>query len=158
MTARDMKTGALGAGLLLAAGALLASSCKGADQAPAPSPAPEARAAAADPGAVTATAAAKAAAVEQDQLARAWAEASRDVTNLAYAIEDRLDAISEAKKLPPGLDPAAVVWARASLASLQTSWTEVPEQFERGDKAQAVARAKELAARGGEILGRIGAR
>lgn len=97
-----------------------------------------------------------AAGARKDELAKAWTEASRDVQNLVYAVEDRLDILSGAKKLPKGLDEAAMVWARESLAVIESSWSKAPEQFRNGDMAGAVGKARELEAQAQEILRRIG--
>lgn len=97
-----------------------------------------------------------AATARKDELARAWAEASHDVQNLVYAVEDRLEILSEAKKLPRGLDAAAIVWARETLAAIESSWSKAQEQFRSGDTAGAIAGAQAAKAQASEILRRIG--
>jgi hypothetical protein len=99
-----------------------------------------------------------AATARKEELARAWTEASHDVENLVYAVEDRLEALSEAKKLPKGLDPAALVWARETLAAVESSRAKAQEQFQGGDANGAIARAQDAKAQAREVLQRIGMR
>ncbi|HEX7624311.1 MAG TPA: hypothetical protein VF400_12120 [Anaeromyxobacteraceae bacterium] len=97
-----------------------------------------------------------AAAARKADLTKAWTEASRDVQNLVYAIEDRLDILSGAKKLPRGLDDAAIVWSRETLATIDSSWSKLPERFQKGDMPEAIAEAASLKAQASEVLRRIG--
>lgn len=97
-----------------------------------------------------------AAEARKEELAKAWTEASRDVQNLLYAIEDRLDVLSGSRKLPRGLDPSAIAWARESLAVIEARWAKGPEQLRTGEMTEAIARAQELEAQAREILEKIG--
>jgi hypothetical protein len=97
-----------------------------------------------------------AAAARKTELAKAWGEAARDVPNLLYAVEDRLDILADAKKLPAGLDKDGVAWARAELASIQSTWPKVAAEADKGDLAAATAKARDLGRRAREVLSRIG--
>jgi hypothetical protein len=86
--------------------------------------------------------------------ARAWEQARQDVPNLLFAIEDRLDALEEAKRLPDGLERAALPVLRAELVGLQDAWDKVPAAA-AGDPAVGLARANDLLARARALLARV---
>ena len=112
----------------------------------------------ADPApAVSRAAAAAAAAARQTELVREWAQASQDLPNLLFALEDRLDVLGEARTLPPGLDGPALATARTELAALRAGWARATERVQAGDLGGAVASARDLRDRAGLLWGRLGA-
>ena len=97
------------------------------------------------------------AAARQTELVREWAQASQDLPNLLFALEDRLDVLGEARTLPPGLDGPALATARTELAALRAGWARATERVQAGDLGGGVASARDLRDRAGLLWGRLGA-
>lgn len=97
-----------------------------------------------------------AAAAKKDALVKAWNDASSGLPNMVAAIKSRVDILSQSKKLPAGVDKAALEKAKEGLASLETGWAQASEQFKGGAVAEAIAQAKDLKAKGSEIMKSIG--
>jgi hypothetical protein len=72
------------------------------------------------------------------------------------AAKVKLDSLAKAKKLPAGMDKAALEKANAGLASIQSGWTSVSDQYKSGDWSGAIAKAKDLKAQAVELLRSIG--
>ncbi len=89
------------------------------------------------------------------ELAREWKEAGDALTATIDAAKQRL---SGSTKPPPGLDKAALAKAHADLTSLEAGWTAATEQYRSGDLSGAVTKAKDLNAKGLELLEALGAR
>lgn len=89
------------------------------------------------------------------ELARAWKDAGDAITRTMDEAKHRL---SESRKPPPGMDKAALAKAHDDLASLEAGWTAAIEQHKSGDWTGAVAKAKDLNAKGQELLQALGAR
>ena len=89
-------------------------------------------------------------------LMKAWADAGGSVTKMIEAAGSRIAALASAKKLPKGMDKAALANAKAGLASLQSGLAAATEQFKSGDMSGAIAKANELKGQGMELLHAIG--
>ena len=89
------------------------------------------------------------------ELSKAWKEAGDSINRTIEAAKHQL---SGAKKPPAGLDKAALAKAHADLTSIEAGWTAATEQYKSGDWSGAVAKAKDLNARGLELLRAIGAK
>jgi hypothetical protein len=87
------------------------------------------------------------------ELAKAWNEAGDSMTKTIEAAKHRL---SGSKKSPAGLDKATLAKAHADLTSLEAGWTAATEQYKSGDWSGAVAKAKDLNAKGQELLKSLG--
>lgn len=98
------------------------------------------------------------AAARREELGRRWAQAKLDVSNLLYALEDRLDELGESGRLPRGLERGTVEAAQAELAATRAEWERVQPLAERGDAVTGVARAEGLKARVGVALAQVGLR
>jgi hypothetical protein len=96
------------------------------------------------------------AAAAKDALLKAWADAGGSIPKMLEAAKSRLDILAQAKKLPAGMDKAALAKAQGGLASLQSGWTAASEQFKAGDWSGAIARAKDLKVQGMDLLKSIG--
>jgi len=103
-----------------------------------------------------AKAALAAAAAKKDELMKAWNEVSGSLPGMVGAIKSRVDILSQSKKLPAGLDAAALDKAKQGLADVESGWAKVSEQFKRGDMSGAIAQAKGLKDKGMEIMKSIG--
>jgi len=87
------------------------------------------------------------------EMTKAWKEAGESINRTIEAARHRLVG---AKKPPAGLDKAALAKAHADLTSIEAGWTAATEQYNSGDWSGAVAKAKDLNARGLELLSAIG--
>lgn len=95
---------------------------------------------------------AKAEAVKAE-LAMTWKETGESITR---TIDAAKHALSGAKKPPAGLDKVALAKAHADLKSIEAGWSAATEQFKSGDWSGAVTKAKELNAKGLELLTALG--
>lgn len=86
-------------------------------------------------------------------LAKDWKEAGDDVARTIEVAKQRLDAHGKA---PAGMGKAALATAQADLAAIEAGWTAATEQYKAGDWSGAVARAKDLSAKGKELLHSLG--
>jgi hypothetical protein len=98
----------------------------------------------------------KAAAVKAS-LQAAWSEAGSEVSGALDTAGRRIEGLTHARRLPPGMDREAVARAEARLASLRESWAAVARQHDAGDLAGAVARAGPLRSQAVELEKSLGA-
>lgn len=89
-------------------------------------------------------------------VARAWAHAKVDVPNLLFALEDRLDALDELRRLPPGLDRRALAAARAELDAARAEWERLAPAADAVGAAPGVDRAEALEARLAAAIHKVG--
>jgi hypothetical protein len=94
----------------------------------------------------------------KDALVKAWNEAGGSLTKMMDAARSRLDILAQSKKLPAGMDKAALAKAQADFASLQGGWAAATEKYKAGDWSGAIAKAKDLNAQGMDLLKAIGLR
>jgi len=87
------------------------------------------------------SAAAAAASAKKDELTRSWTDLSAGLPGMVDAIKSRVDILSAAKKLPRGMDKAALDGAKAGLAAATQAWTEASDAFKGGNLMDAVAKA-----------------
>jgi hypothetical protein len=111
-------------------------------------------AATAIPGKVKEVAAA--AAAKKDELVKAWNDVSAKVPAMTAAIKSRLGILAQAKKMPAGLDKAALAKANEGVAALESGFAKVSDEFKGGKLAEAIAGAKDLQAKGAELMKSIG--
>jgi hypothetical protein len=97
-----------------------------------------------------------AAAAKKDELVKAWSAATADLPSLLGALKSRLGILSEAKKLPKGLDAATVSAAKEGLASLEAGFAKATADFQAGNLEPAIAAAKGLVPKGQEIMKSLG--
>ncbi|MBK6672940.1 MAG: hypothetical protein IPG49_05420 [Proteobacteria bacterium] len=85
-----------------------------------------------------------------------WAGYATDLPKMVEAIQSRVTTLSSSKKLPKGLDAAAVDTAKSGLASMQSTWADASAAFTGGNAIDAVAKAKAVKAKGEEVLKLLG--
>jgi hypothetical protein len=85
-----------------------------------------------------------------------WAGYATDLPKMVEAIQSRVTTLASAKKLPKGLDAAAVDTAKSGLASMQATWADATASFTGGNAIDAVAKAKAVKAKGEEVLKLLG--
>lgn len=101
-----------------------------------------------------------AAAAKKDEVMAAlngeWTQLSTELPAAVTAIQGRIDELAKAKKLPEGLDKAAVEGATAGLAEAQTLWTEATTAFGAGALEEAVTKANAVKAKANELMTALG--
>jgi predicted small lipoprotein YifL len=95
--------------------------------------------------------------LEEAKVATAeWAGYATDLPKMVEAIQSRVTTLSSAKKLPSGLNAAALDTAKNDLASMQSTWADAAAAFTGGNAIDAVAKAKAVKAKGEEVLKLLG--
>lgn len=97
-----------------------------------------------------------AALAKKDELTKAWTEASADLPKALAALKSRVDILSQAKKLPKGLDAAKLTQAKDGLAATTKTFEEASAAFTAGNLAEAAQKAGGLKAKVTELMGLIG--
>lgn len=108
-----------------------------------------------------AAAAAKAQAAAEEEakkleLTKAWEAATASLPNLIETAKSRLAILSQAKKLPAGLDKAKLARAKEGLAVVDATFQKATADFKAGAMAEATAAVGGLQAKGEEVLALIG--
>lgn len=85
-----------------------------------------------------------------------WANYATDLPKMVEAIQSRVTTLASAKKLPSGLNAAAVDTAKNGLESMKSAWTDASAAFTGGNAIDAVAKAREVKAKGEEVLKLLG--
>jgi hypothetical protein len=85
-----------------------------------------------------------------------WRTLSVDVPKMVAAIQSRLGELSKSRRLPKGVSKASFESAKASLASLNSTWTEVTGAVANQDYAGCVAKGHAAKDKATEIMGELG--
>jgi hypothetical protein len=96
-----------------------------------------------------------AAAAKKDELTRSFEGATAELTATLDAVKARLEELKKTKKLPKGLDKAAVEKAETKLSELAADAQAAAAQYKAGALQDAAAAAKALPAKAQELLGSI---
>jgi len=91
-----------------------------------------------------------------DAYAGEWSTLSSSVPEAVAAIQSRVDVLSKSKKLPAGMDAAALDSVKTSLAEANTMWSQATEAQAAGDLEQAVTLAQQVKTRTDELLTTLG--
>jgi hypothetical protein len=78
---------------------------------------------------------------KKEELTAQWNSMSADLPKMVDAIKSRVDILSQAKKLPAGMDAAKLASAKDGLAAATASWGEAQEAFKAGKWSDAIAKA-----------------
>jgi hypothetical protein len=89
------------------------------------------------------------------ELAKGWEEMSAGLPKVLEAIKSRVDILSQAKKLPAGLDKAAVDGVKSGVETASKTWAEAQEAFKAGNVADAVAKAKTVKTMAADMLTKL---
>jgi hypothetical protein len=92
----------------------------------------------------------------QTELTKSWEDLSGGLPKVVDAIKSRVDILSQAKKLPAGLDKATVDGARTGLETINKTWTEAQEAFRSSNVADTVAKAKTVKTMAADIMTKLG--
>jgi len=99
---------------------------------------------------------ATAAAAKKDELTKAWTELSATLPQTVASIQAKVEELGKARKLPKGMDKAALTQAQEGLAGLTKSWEEASAAFTGGNLVDAMAKAGGLKEKGAEIMALLG--
>ncbi|MEY2668382.1 MAG: hypothetical protein RJA59_1020 [Pseudomonadota bacterium] len=103
-----------------------------------------------------AKAALAAAKAKKDEIIQAVSDLAGSVQKSINALKERVAALTSAKKLPAGIDKAAVAKANEGVAAVEAGWQKLTEQVKGGDYAAAMAKGKELKAQADDLLKSLG--
>jgi len=90
------------------------------------------------------------------ELTKDWEAMSSGLPKVVDAIKSRVDILSQARKLPAGIDKAAVDGAKSGLETINKTWSEAQEAFKAGNVADAVAKAKTVKTMAADIMTKLG--
>lgn len=93
-----------------------------------------------------------AAAAKKNELTKSWEELNAAIPKATEELKAKIDALSKAKKLPAGVDKAAVDAARAGYDEVVKASAEANEAFKAGNIAQAVEKGKGIKDRIAQLL------
>ena len=99
-----------------------------------------------------AKAALAAAKAKKDEIIQAASDLATSVQKSITDLKERVAALTGAKKLPAGIDKAAVAKANEGVAAVEAGWQKLTEQVKSGDYAAAMAKGKELKAQADDLL------
>jgi len=92
---------------------------------------------------------------KKDELAAQW-NALADVPKMVEALKSRVDTLSQAKKLPKGMDAAKLTAAKDGLAASTASWAEAQTAQAAGSWTEAIAKATQAKAKATEAMAALG--
>jgi peptidoglycan hydrolase CwlO-like protein len=97
-----------------------------------------------------------AAKAKKEELTKKWTELSQGLPQVITALQNRVDELSKAKKLPADITAEKFAEAKAGLASVTDDWNKAQESFKTGSFADAVSvatSAKDKALKAMDALG-----
>jgi hypothetical protein len=97
-----------------------------------------------------------AAKAKKEELTKKWTELSQGLPQVITALQNRVDELSKAKKLPADITAEKFAEAKAGLASVTDDWNKAQESFKTGSIADAVSvatSAKDKALKAMDALG-----
>ena len=85
-----------------------------------------------------------------------WISLAADLPNAVASLQGRVDSLSKMRRLPKGIDKAAVESAGTGLTEARSMWDEATAAFGAGSIEDAVAKAKSVKTKLDEIQAAIG--
>ena len=90
------------------------------------------------------------------QTKQQWRTLSADVPKMVAAIQSRVDELSKSRRLPKGVSKASSESAKASLDSLNSTWTEATGAVANEDYAGGVAKGQAAKDKATKIMHELG--
>ena len=90
------------------------------------------------------------------QTKQQWRTFSADVPKMVAAIQSHVDELSKSRRLPKGVSKASFESAKASLESLNSTWTEATGAVAKEDYAGGVAKGQAAKDKATEIMHELG--
>lgn len=85
-----------------------------------------------------------------------YAAYATDLPKMVEAIQSRVTTLSASKKLPKGMDAAALDAAKGGLESMKSAWADASAAFTGGNAIDALSKAKAVKAQGEALLKQLG--
>ena len=95
---------------------------------------------------------ASAAAAKKAELTKSWEGLSSGMPRVVEAIRNRVDILSQSKKLPAGMSSETLAQAKAGLNQITEQWNAATEASKGGNLADAVAKASSVKVKAAEVL------
>jgi hypothetical protein len=95
---------------------------------------------------------ASAAAAKKAELTKSWEGLSSGMPRVVEAIRNRVDILSQSKKLPTGMSSETLAQAKAGLNQITEQWNAATEASKGGNLADAVAKASSVKVKAAEVL------
>ena len=95
---------------------------------------------------------ASAAAAKKAELTKSWEEVSVGMPKVVDAIKNRVDILSQSKKLPAGMTAEKLAAAKSGLAEITEQWTAATAASTSGNLMDALAKASEVKKKAAEVL------
>lgn len=93
-----------------------------------------------------------AAAAKKTELTKSWEELNASIPKATEELKAKIDSLSKAKKLPAGVEKSALDAAKAGYDEVVKAAGEASEAFKAGNIADAVAKAKAIKDKVGELM------
>jgi hypothetical protein len=90
------------------------------------------------------------------QTKQQWRTLSADVPKMIAAIQSRVEELSKSRRLPKRVSKTSSESAKASLESLNSTWTEASSAGANGDYAGGVAKGQAAKDKATEIMNELG--
>lgn len=84
-----------------------------------------------------------------------WEGLSTDVQQTIDSIQARVDALSQAKRLPRGLSKDEFEGAKAAFEAMKAQWAEAAAEFKDGDAVEAATKGRTVKGMGDELVERL---
>jgi hypothetical protein len=97
-----------------------------------------------------------AAKVKKEELTKKWTELSQGIPPMVADIQNKVDSLSKAKKLPASLTKEKFEEVKAGFASVKDEWEKVQQSFTSGNFADAVNVATSLKDKASKIMETLG--
>jgi len=97
-----------------------------------------------------------AAKAKKDDLTKKWTDLTQGIPEMVGAIQAKVDALSQMKKLPKGMTADILTESKSGLEAVKADWAKAEEAFKAGNITGAItlaASVKEKAAKAMEALG-----
>jgi hypothetical protein len=95
---------------------------------------------------------ASAAAAKKVELTKSWDGLRSGMPRVVEAIRNRVDILSQIKKLPAGMPSETLAQAKAGLNQITEQWNAATEASKGGNLADAVAQASSVKVKAAEVL------
>ena len=95
-------------------------------------------------------------ATKQAELTKAWEGLGAGLPGVVQSIQGRVEELSKARRLPPGVKKEAVEAAKSGAAVLSSTWDEAVTAFKSANLTAALAKAQTVKAKAAELLTSLG--
>ncbi|MEJ0087519.1 MAG: hypothetical protein WDO72_17735 [Pseudomonadota bacterium] len=85
-----------------------------------------------------------------------WNSLGSELPQMIAALQSRVDILSQSKKLPANIAPAAFQSAKSGLDAIKAGWAEASGAFTSGNVMDAVAKAQAAKEKGAEVMRTLG--